>query len=55
MTAWRSFHSLGAALLLALLPVFATNATGQELDPRAYTPVPVGGNLLITAFIAKAG
>lgn len=43
------------ALLLASLPVFATGALGQELDPRAYTPVPVNGNLVISALTYQKG
>ena len=52
----RSARTPGfAALLLSFLPIFATCAAAQELDPRAYTPVPVGGNLLITAFTYQQG
>ena len=27
----------------------------QELDPRAYTPVPTGGNVLISAYTYQTG
>lgn len=40
--------------LLSLLPV-APAARGQELEPRAYTPVPIGGNLVISAFTYQKG
>ena len=43
--------------LLTLLSLFALvpAASAQELDPRAYTPVPVGGNLIISAFTYQSG
>lgn len=44
-----------AALVLAFLPIFANAASAQELDPRAYTPVPIDGNLLISAFTYQQG
>ncbi len=43
------------ASLLAPLLLLAAGAAAQELDPRAYTPVPTGGNLLITALTYQKG
>lgn len=45
-----------SGLLVLLVPlVLASGAAAQELDPRAYTPVPTGGNLVITAFTYQSG
>jgi hypothetical protein len=41
--------------ILAPLLLLAASAPAQELDPRAYTPVPVDGNLVISAFTYQAG
>lgn len=46
---------LPAALLAALCLLPAADSAAQELDPRAYTPVPIGGNLLISAFTYQDG
>lgn len=43
------------AFLLAPFLLLAAAAASQELDPRAYTPVPVDGNLLITALTYQKG
>jgi hypothetical protein len=42
---------------LFLLPflLVAAGAAAQELEPRAYFPVPTGGNLLISAFTYQSG
>lgn len=44
-----------ACLPSILLAALAAPAAGQELDPRAYTPVPTGGNLVISAFTYQSG
>jgi hypothetical protein len=44
-----------APVLAFILVAFAGPAVAQELDPRAYTPVPTGGNVLITAFTYQSG
>lgn len=45
-----------AGLLVFLVPlVLASGAASQELDPRAYMPVPTGGNLVISAFTYQSG
>lgn len=41
--------------LLAPLLLLAAGAAAQELDPRAYTPVPTGGNLFISALTYQKG
>ncbi|MFN7986568.1 MAG: transporter [Thermoanaerobaculia bacterium] len=41
---------------MLLVPlVLASGAASQELDPRAYTPVPTGGNVLIAAYTYQTG
>src|SRR5512137_2454836 len=42
------------AVLVPLL-VLAAGGSAQELDPRAYTPVPTGGNVLLSAFTYQSG
>jgi hypothetical protein len=44
-----------ASILGLILLSFATGAAAQELEPRAYFPVPTGGNLLISAFTYQSG
>lgn len=46
----RLFRSVLVSLLL-----FGPVARAQELDPRTYSPVPTGGNLLISAFTYQSG
>lgn len=43
------------APLLAPVLLLSGAALGQELDPRAYTPVPINGNLVISAFTYQKG
>lgn len=46
---------LRAPFLASVLLAFAGPAASQELDPRAYTPVPTGGNVLISAYTYQSG
>lgn len=46
---------LPPTLLAAFCLLLAADSTAQELDPRAYTPVPVGGNLLISTLTYQDG
>ena len=50
----RRLSLIGLLTLLSLF-AFVPAASAQELDPRAYTPVPVGGNLIISAFTYQSG
>jgi len=45
---WRRW--VGAACMLALLLGWASPAVGQELEPRAYSPSPVGTNFAAVSY-----
>ena len=49
-------HSLRAAVILLLLAAFSANvASGQEMEPRTYSPAPVGTQFLVFTYGYQSG
>ena len=45
----------GAAALVALIAAFGTAASAQQMEPRAYSPAPVGTNFVVFSYAYQKG
>src|SRR4051812_45414321 len=50
-----NYHPVLLPLLLTLIAAFGSAAAAQEMEPRAYSPAPVGMQFILLSFAHQSG
>ena len=62
MPSWRNYRGISrprpatiTSIIFCLITVFSSVATGQEMEPRAYSPAPVGSQFIVLTYGYQSG